>query len=183
MTIFSAGIADGFVPPRNGRDEHMDIVLRPIRKADLPQASAVWNSVVEAGDSFPGDKMLSDAEAWDMFAAQTETVVAVRGEEVTGVYILHPNNIGRCAHIANASFAVKTQERGRGIGRMLVEDCLMRAEKDGFRGLQFNAVVATNTTAIALYLKLGFKVLGTVPGGYRDKEGRYRDTLIFLKTW
>lgn len=160
----------------------MNIELRPIEKADLPQAAAVWNEVVTAGDSFPGDQILSEAEAWEMFDAQTQTVCAVKGGEVVGVYILHPNNIGRCAHIANASYAVKAGLRGQGIGRLLVEDCLARAKENGFRGLQFNAVVASNTAAIALYLKLGFKVLGTVTGGYRDKDGHYRDTLIFLKT-
>jgi ribosomal protein S18 acetylase RimI-like enzyme len=161
----------------------MKIELRPIAKADISQATAIWNDVVAAGDSFPGDQILSEAEAWGMFCAQTQTVCAVAGDEVVGVYILHPNNIGRCAHIANASYAVKADARGRGIGRMLVEDCLMRARKNGFRGLQFNAVVVTNTAAIALYLKLGFKVLGTVAGGYRDKSGNFRDTLIFLKSW
>ncbi len=161
----------------------MKIELRPIEKNDLSQAAAIWNDVVAAGDSFPGDQVLSEAEAWDMFCAQTATVCAVAGDDVVGVYILHPNNIGRCAHIANASYAVKSEARGCGIGRLLVEDCLARAKKSGFRGLQFNAVVVTNTSAIALYLKLGFKVLGTVTGGYRDKSGSYRDTLIFLKSW
>jgi len=161
----------------------MKIELRPIKKGDLSQAAAIWNDVVAAGDSFPGDQLLSEAEAWDMFCAQTETVCAAAGGEVLGVYILHPNNIGRCAHIANASYAVKADARGQGIGRMLVEDCLMRAKENGFRGLQFNAVVVDNTAAIALYLKLGFKILGTVTGGYRDKSGCYRDTLIFLKSW
>lgn len=160
----------------------MDIVMRNIEKAYLPQATEIWNDVVAAGDSFPGDIILSEDEAWEMFCAQTETVCAMKGGEVVGVYILHPNNIGRCAHIANASYAVKAGARGQGIGRLLVEDCLMRAKKNGFLGLQFNAVVASNTAAITLYLKLGFKVLGTVTGGYRDKDGHYRDTLIFLKT-
>ncbi len=160
----------------------MDIELRPIKKADLPQAAAIWNDVVTAGDSFPGDQILSEAEVWEMFVTQTETICAVKGDELVGVYILHPNNIGRCAHIANASYAVKAGMRRQGIGRLLVEDCLARTKSHGFRGLQFNAVVASNTVAIALYLKLGFKVLGTVTGGYRDKDGHYRDTLIFLKT-
>ncbi len=161
----------------------VNIELRPIEKADLSQAVAIWNDVVAAGDSFPGDTVLSEAEAWDMFCAQIQTVCAVANGKVVGVYILHPNNIGRCAHIANASYAVKADARGRGIGRMLVEDCLNRAKSKGFRGLQFNAVVVSNTTAIALYLKLGFKILGTVTGGYRDLSGCYRDTLIFLKSW
>lgn len=160
----------------------MQIIFRRIEKDDLAQAAAIWNDVVAAGDSFPGDTQLSGDEAWALFCAQTETIVAAAGGEVLGVYILHPNNIGRCAHIANASYAVKAQARGRGIGRGMVEDSLRRAKEHGFRGLQFNAVVASNTAAIALYLKLGFKVLGTVTGGYRAAGGEYRDTLIFLKT-
>ncbi len=157
--------------------------LRPITRGDLPQAAAIWNDVVAAGDSFPGDEILSDEQAWALFEAQTVTVTAMDGEEVVGVYILHPNNIGRCAHIANASYAVKANKRGCGIGRTMVEDCLERAKAHGFLGLQFNAVVCTNTAAIALYIKLGFRIIGTVPGGYRYQDGSYRDTLIFLKTW
>ena len=157
--------------------------LKSIEYTDLPQAAAIWNNVVDAGDSFPGDTLLTEAETWEMFSAQTETVCAHHDGKVVGVYILHPNNIGRCAHIANASYAVHADYRGQGIGRALVEDCIIRAQKDGFRGLQFNAVVASNTPAIALYLKLGFHILGTVTGGYHYKDGSYRDTLIFLTTW
>ena len=159
------------------------IVLRPIARRDLPQAAKIWNEVVAEGISFPGDEILTDAQAWDMFTAQTATVCAMDGNVVAGVYILHPNNIGRCAHISNASYAVGADRRGQGIGRVLVEDCIQRAKTLGFRGLQFNAVVASNTTAIALYLKLGFAILGTVPGGYHAADGSWRDTLIFLKTW
>ena len=119
-----------------------------------------------------------------MFCAQAETVCALDGEDLVGVYILHPNNIGRCSHIANASYAVKKNTPGGGgIGKALVCDCLARAEKDGFTGLQFNAVVSTNYTAICLYLKLGFQIIGTVKNGYRLKDGTYQDTIIFLKSW
>lgn len=161
----------------------MGLILKNVGEEELPEATAIWNAVVDAGDSFPGDELLNQEEAREMFDAQTQAVCAIQDGEVVGVYILHPNNIGRCAHIANASYAVKNNRRGMGIGRALVDDCLARAKGHGFRGLQFNAVVATNTAAIALYLKLGFAVLGTVSGGYRDKNGEYRDTLIFLKTW
>jgi ribosomal protein S18 acetylase RimI-like enzyme len=158
-------------------------VLCLLTREHLPQAAAIWNSVVEEGTSFPGDELLSDEQAWEMFQAQTASVCAVDGDEVVGVYILHPNNFGRCGHIANASYAVKAGLRGRGIGRALVTDCIRQAKAHGYRGLQFNAVVSTNTPAIALYIKLGFRIIGTVPGGYRYADGSYRDTLIMLKTW
>lgn len=161
----------------------MELVLKELSKKELPQAAEIWNDVVAAADSFPGDERLSEEQAWEMFAGQTKTVCALRGDEVVGVYILHPNNIGRCGHIANASYAVKKEYRGMGIGRKLVLDCLTQAKNCGFKGLQFNAVVCTNYSAIALYLKCGFSILGTVKNGYRLGDGSYADTLIFLKSW
>ena len=159
------------------------LMLCPVTQEYLSEAAAIWNEIVAAGDSFPGDEMLSDEECRVLFEAQTASVCAIDGNEVVGVYILHPNNIGRCGHIANASYAVKAGARGRGVGRTMVEDCIRQAKAHGFRGLQFNAVVSTNTAAISLYIKLGFRVIGTVPGGYRYKDEGYRDTLIMIKTW
>lgn len=161
----------------------MNIEMRTLRQADMQQATEIWNFIVEEANSFPGDQVLCEAEAALMFAQQTETVCALRGDEVVGLYILHPNNIGRCGHIANASFGVKPGYRGQGIGRLLVEDCLKRCQDKGFKGLQFNAVVSTNYPAITLYLKLGFKIIGTIKDGYRLKDNVYVDTLIFLKSW
>ena len=157
----------------------MDILLRPYAEGDLPAMTALWNDVVEQANCFPGDTPLTGEQAAAMFAAQTATIVAFEGEELVGRYILHPNGIGRCAHIANASYAVAATRRGRGIGRRLVTDSLERARASGFAGLQYNAVVKTNTAAIALYLSLGFEVLGTVKNGYRLGDGTLTDTLIF----
>lgn len=161
----------------------MDIIMRPLGQAELKQATEIWNLIVEEANSFPGDEILSEKEAGAMFAQQTEAICALNKNEVVGLYILHPNNIGRCSHIANASFGVKKEYRGKGIGRLLVEDCLIQSKINEFKGLQFNAVVATNYAAITLYLKLGFKIIGTIKDGYRLKDNRYVDTLIFLKSW
>ena len=96
-----------------------------------------------------------------------------------GGYILHPNNFGRCGHIANASYAVRKDCRGEGIGRKMVRHCLENAREKGFRGLQFNAVVATNQAAIHLYESLGFHKIGTIKDGYHLKNGSYEDIHIF----
>ena len=90
---------------------------------------------------------------------------------------MHPNNIGRCGHISNASYAVSSQYRGQGIGKMLVEDCVKAARDSGFKILQFNAVVASNSAALNLYKKLGFTQLGRIPGGFRNKNGDYEDII------
>jgi ribosomal protein S18 acetylase RimI-like enzyme len=161
----------------------MDIEMRQLNQEDVKQATEIWNYIVAEANSFPGDKHLSVKEAAAMFTQQTKTICARCGEAVVGLYILHPNNIGRCGHIANASFGVAKEYRGKGIGRLLVEDCLTRSKESGFKGLQFNAVVATNYPAITLYLKLGFKIIGTIKEGYRLNDNSYVDTLIFLKSW
>lgn len=107
------------------------------------------------------------------FGEQSHCGVAEAEGGPVGFYILHPNNVGRCGHIANASYAVAAGWRGRGIGRRLVLDSLAVAGRMGFRILQFNAVVASNLAARALYESLGFRQLGEIPGGFRLPDGRY----------
>ena len=111
------------------------------------------------------------------FSSQSYCGVAEDTEsgEIVGLYILHPNNVGRCRHISNASYAVSSSSRGKGIGEMLVKDCLVQAKNCGFKILQFNAVVKTNTAARRLYEKLGFVQLGTIPQGFLMKDGSYED--------
>ena len=161
----------------------MELSLRPLSRADVPEATRIWNDIIKAGDSFPDDTPYSEEDAWAMFSRQTVTVCAAQQNRVVGVYILHPNNFGRCGHIANASYAVDSSLRGQGIGRALVLDCLERARQHGFKGLQFNAVVTSNTPAIALYLRLGFNIIGTIKDGYLFRDEGFRDTLVFLKSW
>ena len=155
----------------------MSIIIRPYCKADLPAMVDIWNQVVEDGVAFPQEELLTLDTGRDFFAAQTYNAVAedtVSGT-VLGLYILHPNNIGRCGHIANASYAVSRNARGLHIGEKLVSDCLVQGREHGFRVLQFNAVVATNIHARHLYERLGFIQLGVIPKGFRMKDGHYED--------
>ena len=93
------------------------------------------------------------------------------------MYILHPNNIGRCGHISNASYAVSSSARGKGVGRAVVTDCIKKAGELGFGILQFNAVVASNTAALALYKSLGFTQLGIIQRGFRLSNGEFEDII------
>ena len=95
--------------------------------------------------------------------------------EVVGLYILHPNNVGRCGHICNASYAVSSKCRGRHIGEKLVLDCIAQAKDIGFMILQFNAVVESNIHARHLYERIGFKQLGVIPNGFRMKDGHFEN--------
>lgn len=141
----------------------------------LSEAVKIWNEVVEDGIAFPQTELLNEKTGKDFFDSQSFTAVAIDSDtgKAAGLYILHPNNVGRCGHICNASYAVKKDMRGKHVGEFLVKDCLSRAKEIGFKILQFNAVVATNTAALALYKKLGFTPLGKIPAGFQKKDGTY----------
>lgn len=142
-------------------------------------ATSIWNEVVNDGLAFPQENILNVSEGDAFFKSQSFTGVAVDDDNnVLGVYILHPNNVGRCGHICNASYAVSSLYRGQGIGEMLVRDCINRASDFGFSILQFNAVVCDNIPALSLYKKLGFTQLGTIPNGFRSKDGGYKDIIL-----
>lgn len=151
--------------------------IRKFEKQDIPALMQIWNEVVEAGQAFPQEENLTPDNAGDFFASQSFTGAAVENGEVVGLYILHPNNVGRCGHIANASYAVRSDMRGKQVGRQLVTHCLHKCKELGFRVMQFNAVVADNKPALALYKSLGFVQLGVIPGGFRKKDGSYADII------
>ena len=162
----------------------MDIKIRAYEERDLPEMIEIWNEIVEEGVAFPQEEPLTDESGKAFFAEQTHCGVAVdlKTEKVHGLYILHPNNIGRCGHICNASYAVRSESRGIHIGEKLVLDCLNQASQYGFDVMQFNAVVAANIHARHLYERLGFVQLGMIPKGFRMKDGHYEDIFLYYHT-
>ena len=157
----------------------MTIEIRAYQTADISAMIDIWNKVVEDGVAFPQLEALTLDTGSTFFAEQTFTGVAhdIDNGEIVGLYILHPNNVGRCGHICNASYAVKSTCRGRGIGEQLVRHCIAQGKVCGFGILQFNAVVKSNTAALNLYKKLGFTQLGVIPGGFLLKDGTYEDII------
>lgn len=157
----------------------MNIIIRKFTASDIESANSVWNEVVLDGIAFPQKEILDENTGMEFFTSQTYTGVAVNEDtdEIVGIYILHPNNVGRCGHICNASYAVKSDFRGNHIGEMLVKHCIDKARESGYGILQFNAVVATNRPALELYKKLGFVQLGVIPNGFLMKDGKYEDII------
>ena len=117
------------------------MIVRAYQKRDLADMIRIWNEVVEEGIAFPQEDDLNETTGKEFFGAQSYCGVAEEDGVVVGLYILHPNNIGRCGHIANASYAVDSKKRGHHIGEQLVCDCLAQAKRLGFQIMQFNAVV------------------------------------------
>lgn len=156
----------------------MSVTIREYCSEDVQKAVEIWNEVVRAGNAFPQLELLDEKTGDEFFRSQSYTgIAAEESGEIVGLYILHPNNVGRCGHICNASYAVRSGLRGRHIGEALVRDCIKTAKRLGFGILQFNAVVRTNKPALALYEKIGFVKLGVIPKGFLMKDGTYEDII------
>lgn len=152
------------------------MVIRKFSANDLKQMILIWNEVVEDGIAFPQEELLTEETGAEFFSSQSYCGVAEDDfGAVVGLYILHPNNVGRCGHICNASYAVSSCYRGQHIGEKLVIDCMQKANEIGFLVLQFNAVVETNIHARHLYERLGFHQLGVIKNGFRMKDGHYEN--------
>jgi ribosomal protein S18 acetylase RimI-like enzyme len=130
-------------------------------------AEIKWESVVEA-DSFPGTAMVSPK-------AKPNHVIA-------GTYILRPIQSGGGSHVANAGFMVSASARGQGIGRAMAEHCLSEARRLGFRAMQFNYVISTNTAAIRLWQDLGFEIAGTLTNAFRHSDKGYVDVYVMYRS-
>lgn len=155
----------------------MQINVRKYEDRDIAEMIEIWNRVVRDGVAFPQENEFDETAGREFFMAQTYCGVAEDKAtgKIFGMYILHPNNLGRCGHISNASYAVAADSRGLHIGEKLVLDSLSEAKKAGFKIMQFNAVVADNLHARHLYERIGFKQLGTIPGGFKLQNGKYAD--------
>jgi ribosomal protein S18 acetylase RimI-like enzyme len=146
------------------------VEVRTATADDWAEIWPIWRAVVEAGDTYvwEADAMTeADARAAWMLPPPAEVLVATDGGVVVGTAEIRPNQVGRGSHVANAGFMVSPACAGRGIGRALAVAVLERARAAGYRAMQFNAVVATNAPAIALWESIGFSVVGRVPGAFR----------------
>jgi len=157
--------------------------IRPVINADH---DAIWNifaEIIVAGDTYAFDPQMPREEAlayW--FRADTHTYIAEENDSVVGTYILRPNQSGPGSHVANAAFMVARDAEGAGVGRRMAEHCLTEARRMGFRAMQFNFVVSTNTRAIHLWDQLGFKIVGTLPGAFRHPEKGFVDVYVMFRS-
>lgn len=151
-----------------------------IRECTADDWPAVWpffHEIVAAGETYPYalDTASDEGRAMWLQPAPGRTVVAVDEEsgEVLGTAKMNPNRGGNADHVASASYMVAPAHAGRGVGRALCRHSLDWALAEGYRGMQFNAVVATNNHAVALYESLGFDIVGTVPEAFRHPKHGY----------
>ena len=156
------------------------MTIRPATDADWPQIWPFFDEIVQAGETyaFPLDLTIETAKPWWM---SDHVVVLEEDGAVLGSAKMGPNRPGRGSHIGTASFMVSPAARGRGVGRRLAEYMVEWHRDQGFAGIQFNAVVETNTAAVRLWQDLGFEIIGTVPGAFDSAaQGRVGLHVMFL---
>ena len=158
--------------------------IRPATDADRDAIWNIFHEVVAAGDTYALDPNISREDALAYWCAPgTHTYVAEQSAVgIAGTYILRPNQSGGGSHVANAGFMVSASTRGQGLGRAMAEHCLSEARRLGFRAIQFNYVISTNTAAIRLWQDLGFEIVGTLPDAFRHPEKGYVSVYVMYRS-
>lgn len=156
-----------------------------IRRATETDYNKVWeifSNVIIAGDTYvfyPNTPKSDLKKYW--FADYMKTYVIEENGEILGTYIIKPNQIDLGSHIANCSYMVNPNSQGKGIGKKLCEHSIKIARENKFEGIQLNIVVSTNKTAVELWKKYGFEIIGTTPNGFKHKKLGLVDTYIMYK--
>jgi len=159
------------------------LTIRPATDSDCDAIWRIFHDVIAVGETYPIDSNISrdDALAY-WFQRGAHVFVGENNGEIIGSYTLHPNQSGAGAHVANAGFIVSGNSRGQGAGRSMGEHCLKEARRLGFRGMQFNFVVATNEGAVRLWQDLGMRIVGTLPGAFRHPKRGYVDAYVMFQS-
>ncbi|WP_322920034.1 GNAT family N-acetyltransferase [Nocardioides renjunii] len=157
--------------------------IRPATEADWPAIWPFWREIVEAGETYayPLGATSEQARGWWFDGSHVVVLVGDKDGRILGTAKMGPNRPGRGSHVGTASFMVDPSARGRGVGRTLGAHAVEWHREQGFAGIQFNAVVETNTAAVRLWQDLGFVVVGTVPGAFDSaSHGRVGLHVMYL---
>jgi GNAT superfamily N-acetyltransferase len=150
------------------------VTIRPATDDDWWQIWPFFAATVAAGETYAYPEDLASEQARDLWMERPPGLTVVYDDDtILGSAKMGPNRPARGDHIGTASFMVAPESRGRGVGRALAEYVVQWHRDQGFRGIQFNAVVETNTAAVRLWQALGFEIVGTVPGAFRSREHGY----------
>ena len=157
--------------------------IRPARETDADAIWSILEPIVRAGETFalPRDMLRDDALAW-WRAPGHEVFVAEVDGAVLGTYFVHPNQLGPGSHVANCGYATAPAASGRGIARAMCAHSLEHARARGYRSMQFNIVVSTNTPAVHLWTAMGFQTLCRIPGAFAHPTLGDVDTLVMFRT-
>ena len=158
--------------------------IRPYEPADWPAIWALLEPVFRAGETYPHDPAITEDEARTAWVQQSRAVMvaADAAESLVGTYYLRPNSLSLGAHVANAGYVVADHCRRQGIGSRLCQHSLQAARRLGFRSMQFNLVVSTNTAGLLCWQQNGFQLIGTLPGAFKHRQLGYVDAVVLFQS-
>lgn len=159
-----------------------EIAMRPAMGADKPVLWAMLEPVFRAGETYAVERDISRAEALEFWCGGTHRAyIAEAAGKVVGSYYLCPNQRGGGAHVANCGFVTAQAAQGKGVARAMLADALARARAEGYRAMQFNLVVSTNTRAVALWQAHGFGIVGHLPGAFAHPVAGFVDAYVMYR--
>ena len=160
-----------------------DPLIREIRADEFARVWPLFRAVLAGGDTYMYPPDLGMDQACAMWTTSpSRCFVCERDGEVLGCYRLAPNQIGLGDHVANGSYMVAPEARGQGLASAMCEHSLEQARQAGFTAMQFNCVVASNTTAVRLWQRHGFRIVGQVPGAFRHAQLGPTDIYVMHRT-
>ncbi len=155
-----------------------------IRRATPEDAPAIWRIIgptIRAGETYALDSDLSEADALAYWlGSDRDTFVAEVDGAIVGTYYLRANQAGGGRHVCNCGYMTSAAATGRGVARAMCLHSLDHARAQGYRGMQFNFVVSTNTRAVALWQSLGFTIVGRLPQAFRHPSLGFVDALVLF---
>ncbi|HMQ31253.1 MAG TPA: GNAT family N-acetyltransferase [Chloroflexaceae bacterium] len=158
-------------------------IIRPFQEQDWPQVWPILRETFAAGDTYAFAPESDEAEihrVWVELPLATYVACSDDGA-VLGTYYLKPNQPGLGAHVCNCGYVVAPAARGRGIAAAMCEHSQVEARAFGFRAMQFNLVVASNAGAVRLWQRLGYAIVGTLPGAFNHRRLGYVDAYVMFK--
>lgn len=161
----------------------MGLTIREATAADAAGILEIIVPTIRAGTTYTLDRDLTEAQALAYWTGtDKETFVAEADGRIVGTYYLRPNQAGGGAHVCNCGYMTRAGETGKGVARRMCEHSLDRARARGYRAMQFNFVVATNTRAVALWQSMGFEVVGRLPRAFEHPEQGFVDALVMHRS-
>lgn len=159
------------------------MLIRPAHKNDAPAIWRIIGPTIRAGETYALDRRMSETDALAYWLGDDrETFVAAENGEIIGTYYIRPNQTGGGSHICNCGYMTSITATGRGVARAMCKHSLDHGRTRGFRGMQFNFVVSSNSRAVALWQSLGFAIVGRLPEAFDHPKLGYVDALVMFRS-
>jgi ribosomal protein S18 acetylase RimI-like enzyme len=159
------------------------MTIRPFRSEDRAGVWSILEPMIRAGETMALPQEMSEWEAIAFWTGpDRETFVVEEEGQLVGTYYLKANQLGGGAHVANCGYVTALSATGRGVARTMCAHSLARAKDQGFRAMQFNFVVSTNTRAVRLWESFGFEIVARLPDVFLSPQAGYVDALVMFRT-